>query len=43
MLSSLQSPSGFVLSPEGEKTQKQLWQELTARLDKIHPGIIQNI
>ncbi|KAK4156125.1 hypothetical protein C8A00DRAFT_41389 [Chaetomidium leptoderma] len=37
------SPSAFVLSPEGEKTQKQLWRELTEKLEKIHPGIMQNI
>ncbi|GAB1318415.1 hypothetical protein MFIFM68171_08625 [Madurella fahalii] len=37
------SPSAFVVSPDGQKTQQQLWRELTAKLEKIHPGITQNI
>jgi hypothetical protein len=37
------SSSAFVLSAEGEITQKKLWQELTEKLEKIHPGITQNI
>ncbi|KAK4040660.1 hypothetical protein C8A01DRAFT_15502 [Parachaetomium inaequale] len=37
------SASGFVLSPEAGDTQKQLWRELAAKLEKAHPGIMQNI
>ncbi|KAK0620803.1 putative short-chain dehydrogenase/reductase family protein [Immersiella caudata] len=36
-------PSDFVLSDEGSQTQKKLWGELTARLERIHPGIMQNL
>ncbi|KAK3312135.1 hypothetical protein B0H66DRAFT_595770 [Apodospora peruviana] len=36
-------PSEFVLSEEGDKTQKQLWRELMAKLEKIHPGISGNL
>ena len=37
------SASGFVLSPESDGTQKQLWRELAEKLEKAHPGIMQNI
>ncbi|KAK4112781.1 putative short-chain dehydrogenase [Canariomyces notabilis] len=37
------SPSTFVLSEEGGKVQKQLWDELMAKLEKVHPGVTQNI
>ncbi|KAK0621948.1 hypothetical protein B0T17DRAFT_494175 [Bombardia bombarda] len=33
----------FVSSPEGEQKQKQLWRELTEKLESIHPGCLQNI
>ncbi|KAK0641835.1 putative short-chain dehydrogenase/reductase family protein [Cercophora newfieldiana] len=36
-------PSDWVLSEEGMQTQKKLWGELTARLEKIHPGVMQNL
>lgn len=35
--------SDFVLSEEGMQTQKRLWSELSEKLDKIQPGIMQNI
>jgi hypothetical protein len=35
--------SAFVLGPESVKTQKQLWRELSEKLDKIHPGLMANI
>jgi retinol dehydrogenase 12 len=37
------SSSAFVLSAEGEVTQKKLWQELAEKLERMHPGITQNI
>jgi hypothetical protein len=37
------SASGFVLSPKARETQKQLWRELANKLEKAHPGIMQNI
>lgn len=37
------SASAWVRSDDGDKTQKQVWRELTAKLEKIHPGITQNI
>ncbi|KAK3290437.1 uncharacterized protein B0H64DRAFT_427703 [Chaetomium fimeti] len=36
-------PGGFVLDPQARATQKQLWRELTAKLENIHPGIMQNL
>lgn len=36
-------PSEFVKSEEGAKVQKQLWRELSEKLEKIHPGVMQNI
>jgi hypothetical protein len=36
-------PSAFVLSEEGSKTQKRVWDELNAKLEKIQPGILSNI
>jgi hypothetical protein len=43
MLRSPSAMSAFVLSPESNKTQKQLWRELYEKLDRIHPGIMANI
>ena len=36
-------PSKFVRSEEGLETQKKLWVELKAKLDKIQPGVTRNI
>jgi len=36
-------PSPFVLSKEGLKTQKRVWDELNAKLEKIQPGILADI
>ncbi|KAK0736254.1 hypothetical protein B0T21DRAFT_289370 [Apiosordaria backusii] len=36
-------PSVWVLSPEGQETQRRLWAEFTAKLERIQPGILQNI
>ncbi|KAI4128640.1 MAG: hypothetical protein LQ347_004096 [Umbilicaria vellea] len=33
----------LVTSPEGVKAQKQVWEELSARLETIQPGIMQNV
>jgi hypothetical protein len=32
-----------VASEEGMQTQKKLWKELAEKLERIHPGIMQNI
>jgi len=37
------APSAFVQSEEGSKTQKRVWDELNAKLEKIQPGILSNI
>lgn len=39
----LYRPSDFVKSEEGSKIQKQLWKELSEKLEKIQPGIMANI
>ncbi|KAK5653223.1 hypothetical protein OQA88_9122 [Cercophora sp. LCS_1] len=36
-------PSDWVLSEEGREKQQQLWRELAAKLEQIHPGILGNI
>jgi hypothetical protein len=36
-------PLPFVLSKEGLKTQKRVWDELNAKLEKIQPGILADI
>lgn len=36
-------PSSFVTSAEGLHTQKKMWNELTEKLERIHPGIISTI
>ena len=30
-------------SPNGEKLQKRVWAELAEKLEKIKPGVLQNI
>jgi retinol dehydrogenase-12 len=35
-------PSSFVTSEEGKKFQVRWWKELSAKLESIHPGIMQN-
>ncbi|KAK3389889.1 hypothetical protein B0H63DRAFT_388730 [Podospora didyma] len=35
--------SAFVISPEGDETQKRLWRELRAKLEAVHSGVLQNI
>jgi hypothetical protein len=37
------STSPFVESDEGAETQKKVWAELKEKLDRIQPGILQNI
>lgn len=32
--------SAFVRSEEGMETQKRLWKELEAKLEKIQPGVM---
>ncbi|KAE9975887.1 hypothetical protein BLS_000918 [Venturia inaequalis] len=35
-------PASFVTSEEGKKFQARWWKELSAKLESIHPGILQN-
>jgi hypothetical protein len=35
--------SPFVSSDEGLQTQKKVWNELAEKLERIQPGILQNI
>ncbi|KAL8672595.1 MAG: hypothetical protein Q9168_002938 [Polycauliona sp. 1 TL-2023] len=35
--------SPFVNSPEGEETQRRLWEELVEKLERIHPGVMDNM
>jgi len=37
------NPSELVMSEEGAAVQKQLWAELTRRLEKIRPGVTANL
>jgi hypothetical protein len=37
------SPSPFVMSEEGGRVQKRVYEELSQKLEKIHPGIIATI
>ncbi|THX79989.1 NAD(P)-binding protein [Aureobasidium pullulans] len=41
--SKVEEPSKFVRSEEGKKTQERVWAELSAKLEQIQPGILQNI
>ena len=36
-------PSEWVISDESKPVQEQLWRELTAKLEAIHPGIMGNL
>ena len=36
-------PAPLVRSEEGAKAQKKVWDELSAKLEKIQPGIMQNV
>ena len=33
----------IITSPEGQKLQTRVWTELADKLEKIQPGILQNI
>lgn len=37
------SMSPFVYSPEGAETQRRLWEELVEKLERIQPGLMDNI
>ncbi|MCJ1301959.1 hypothetical protein MMC08_004760 [Hypocenomyce scalaris] len=37
------TPAPLVRSEEGAKAQKKVWDELSAKLEKIQPGIMQNV
>lgn len=39
----LARPSSWVLSEDGAKTQKKVWEELNAKLEAIQPGITTNV
>jgi len=39
----IHDPSPFVMSAEGNKTQKRVWEELSEKLEHIQPGILDNI
>lgn len=43
MLMSFSSPSTLVRSEEGGRVQKKVYEEVSAKLEKIHPGITGNI
>lgn len=43
MLTILSSPAVLVRSEEGGRVQKQVYEELSAKLEKIRPGITANI
>ena len=36
-------PAPLVLSEEGVKAQKQIWEELSGKLEAIQPGIMANV
>ena len=36
-------PSKWVLSEEGQKAQKKVWEQLSAKLEGIQPGIMGNV
>lgn len=36
-------PGQLVVGPEGPETQKKVWDELSAKLEKIQPGIMANV
>lgn len=38
----VEAPAAFVLSDEGKQTQQRVWKELSQKLEKIQPGILQN-
>ena len=37
------SPAPLVLGSEGAETQKRVWDELSKKLEAIHPGILGNL
>ncbi|KAH0385834.1 hypothetical protein KCU89_g17148, partial [Aureobasidium melanogenum] len=39
----VEEPSKFVRSEEGKITQERVWAELSAKLEAIQPGILNNI
>ncbi|KAK1758993.1 hypothetical protein QBC47DRAFT_336586 [Echria macrotheca] len=39
----ISEPSDWVMSAEGKQIQEKLWGEVTALLESIHPGIMQNL
>ncbi|KAG9958854.1 NAD(P)-binding protein, partial [Aureobasidium melanogenum] len=39
----VEEPSKFVRSEEGKRTQERVWAELSAKLEAIQPGILNNI
>ena len=36
-------PGPLVVGPEGPEIQKKVWDELAAKLEKIQPGIMNNV
>ncbi|MCJ1465663.1 hypothetical protein MMC07_004282 [Pseudocyphellaria aurata] len=39
----IEEPSAFVRSEEGARTQKRVYDQLSQKLEKIHPGIMANV
>jgi retinol dehydrogenase-12 len=39
----IKDPAPFVTSEAGVKLQKRVWEELSEKLEKIHPGILKNL
>lgn len=40
---SVTPPAPLVTSAEGEKAQKRVWEELSAKLEQIQPGVMGNL
>lgn len=41
--SAVKPPAPFVTSEAGVKLQKRVWDELSEKLENIHPGILRNL
>jgi retinol dehydrogenase-12 len=39
----VKAPASFVTSEAGVKLQKRVWEELSEKLEKLHPGILKNL
>lgn len=39
----VEDPSGFIMSADGKETQRRVWEESSAILKEIHPGVTKMI